>query len=157
MSTRFYFFLAALVASLLALLSLTVVSADYSHRALDCDVVDDSERLVSAKVHYLDWSVLTRRALDIETVRSFSPNVLTSGVRLDCLSSAIARNEMDLSFSSAAPLDGRFLLVGELQSGEQIEVYADRFNICSLNEDKCRKNDDKTRTRISSVLKMDPS
>ncbi|MCR9225387.1 MAG: hypothetical protein NXH70_15065 [Hyphomonas sp.] len=153
MSNGFYFFLAALVASLLALLSLAVVSVDYNHRAFDCDILDDSERIVSASVYYLDWSVLTSHALDIETVRSFSPIMLTSGARLDCLSSAIATNEMNLSFTLAAPRDGRFLLVGELHSGEQIEVYADRFNICSLTEDKCRKNDDETRARISFILK----
>lgn len=156
MSNGFYFFLAALVASLLALLSLAVVSADYNHRSFYCDILDDSDRIVSANVYYLDWSVLTSRALDIETVRSFSPIMLTSVVRLDCLSSAIATNEMNLSLSSAAPRDGRFLLVGALQSGEPIEVYADRFNICSLNEYKCRKNDDQTRARISFILKAHP-
>ena len=156
MSTRVCLFLTTLVASLLALLYLAVVSADYDHRSFDCDTLDESERIVSANVYYLDWSVLTRRAMDIETVRSFSPITLTSGVRLDCLSTVIAMNEMNLSLSSAAPRDGRFLLVGALESGEPVEVYADRFNICSSNEDKCRKNDDRTRARISFILKAHP-
>ncbi|MCR9222515.1 MAG: hypothetical protein NXH70_00475 [Hyphomonas sp.] len=152
MSNGFYFFLAALVASLLALLSLAVVSADYNHRAFDCAGIDDSDRLTSANVHYLDWSVLSFEALDVEAVRSFPPVTITSRARLDCLSSAIATNEMKLPYRSAAPQDGRFLLVGVTQSGDPIEVYADRFSICSLNKGKCRKNDDQTRARISFIL-----
>ena len=62
MSTSFLFFLAALVASLLAVLSLAVVSADYDHRSFDCDTLDESERILSANVYYLDWSVLTLQA-----------------------------------------------------------------------------------------------
>lgn len=152
MSPKYFFFLAALVTSLLALLSLVVFSANSNYRAFECDVLDDSKRLVSANVHYLDWSTLTLYAYDIETVRSFPPIKFTSGGRLDCLSSAIATNEMNLPISSAAPRDGRFLLVGATQSGDRIEVYADRFNICSLNEDVCRINDAQTRAQISFIL-----
>lgn len=154
MSTGYSFFLAASVASLLALLSLVVVSADYNHRPFNCDVPDDSERLVSANVHYLDWSALTFEAYDIETVRSIAPIKLANGVRLDCLSSAIATHEMNLSYRSAAPQNGRFLLVGATRGGDRVEVYADRFSICSLNEGRCRKSDDLTRARIRFILEM---
>ena len=111
MSFKLSFVLAALVVSFLAVLSLAVVATDNDYSALDCDLHDDTQRLVSANVHYLNWSIATRFAYDIEKVRSFPPIKLRSGVRLDCLSSAIATNEMNLSLSSAAPRDGRFLLV----------------------------------------------
>lgn len=152
MSSGFYFFLAASVASLLALLSLAIVLADYDHRKFDCDAPDDSKRLTSANVHYLHWSTLTFEAYDIEMVRSIPPIKLASSARLDCLSSAIATTEMNTPYRSAAPQNGRFLLVGITQSGDRTEVYADRFNICSLSEGKCRKNDDHTRARISFIL-----
>lgn len=77
MSFRFSFVLAALVASLLAVLSLAIISTDNDYRAFDSDVLDDSERLESANVHYLNWSTTTRYAYDIETVRSFPPMMLT--------------------------------------------------------------------------------
>jgi len=152
MSTEFYVSLAALVTLLLAGLSLLIVSVDYNQRGFHCAVLDDSERLISANVHYLDWWTLTFEAYDIEMVRAIPPITVASPARLDCLSSAIATDRMNLSYGSAAPRDGRFLLVGTTRSGDQLEVYADRFSICSLDEEKCRKNDDLTRVRISFIL-----
>ena len=153
MSSGFFFFLVALIAPLLAVLSLAVISADYDHRKFDCEVPTKSKRLASAEVHYLDWSTLTIEAYDIERVRSIPAIKLARGVRLDCLSSAIATNEMNLPFGSASPRNGRFVLVGETQSGDRVEVYADRFSICSLSDNLCRENDEQTRARISFILK----
>lgn len=152
MSSGFFFSLTALVAAVLALVTLAFLKIDDKHRAFDCDVQDTSDQLIAAKVHYMDWSILTPIRYGVERVREIPSIELFEGPRLDCLTAAIAMREMNMPIRSAGPMNGRILVVGSNRDGDRIEIYADRFRICSLTDDVCRENDELTRARIAFVL-----